>query len=245
MNRIVSKIASAGRALLNQLASIFEAFTPSAPGHEFKPDADMHIQALLLRLCGYDHDRMLWVMRWLAFPLRNPGARMSTALVVSGEQGCGKNLFFAEIMGKINDNRALLCHTPFSRYAFNDALKGKRYVVIDHDIEHRDIVWLKATMGSEHLTIDTKHRPRSIEKNALNFVLLTGENGNGWIQGNNRRFFVLEAAPRSPDHFYRAVDMEIANGGIEAFIKRLLHDVDMGDFCRHTPVPPIHSQSAA
>ena len=32
---------------------------------------------------------MFWVLRWLAYPLQHPGAKMRTAMVVHGDEGSG------------------------------------------------------------------------------------------------------------------------------------------------------------
>ena len=40
-----------------------------------------------------------WVIRWLAYPIQHPGAKMQTTIVVHGPQGTGKNMFFEAIMG--------------------------------------------------------------------------------------------------------------------------------------------------
>jgi hypothetical protein len=43
-------------------------------------------------------DLYTWVLRWLAYPIQHPGAKMRTALIFHGPQGTGKNLFFETIM---------------------------------------------------------------------------------------------------------------------------------------------------
>ena len=46
-----------------------------------------------------------WVLKWLAYPIQHPGAKMRTALVLHGPQGTGKNMFFEAIMAKNPDLR--------------------------------------------------------------------------------------------------------------------------------------------
>jgi putative DNA primase/helicase len=57
---------------------------------------------LLEYLCSNEDDNAAalcqWVLRWVAYPIQNPGAKMKTALVLHGPQGTGKNLFFEAIM---------------------------------------------------------------------------------------------------------------------------------------------------
>ncbi len=57
---------------------------------------------LLYYLCSGEQNALElanWVIRWLAYPIQNPGAKMRTALIFHGQQGTGKNLFFESIMG--------------------------------------------------------------------------------------------------------------------------------------------------
>ena len=37
---------------------------------------------------------MDWLLRWLAYPLQNPGAKLRTAVVMHGDEGAGKNFLF-------------------------------------------------------------------------------------------------------------------------------------------------------
>ncbi len=241
----LNKIILAIRATVSGMAAaLLEIFQAAAPGHEQAPAADAHIYELLQRLCGNDPERMQWVLRWLAFPLRTPGARMSTALVVNGLQGCGKSLFFEEIMGKIHERRAFVLQEQL-RLRYNDALRGKRYVVVDQPIELLDMAWFKSAITCDQLAFGRSVKSTSIEKNSLNFVFLTGDaDALGDFQGS-RRFCVVNAVPDRDPEFFRAVDDEIKGVGIDAFHHRLMHEVDMGDFCRHTPVPRGLDQSAA
>ena len=71
---------------------------------------------LLLYLCMTEKnpkDLYQWILKWLAYPLQHPGAKMKTALVVHGPQRVGKNFFFESVMqiygqyGQVIDQDAL------------------------------------------------------------------------------------------------------------------------------------------
>jgi len=59
------------------------------------------LQALLAYLCNEQKtegpELFWWVMKWLAYPIQNPGAKMQTAILLHGPEGTGKNLFFNSI----------------------------------------------------------------------------------------------------------------------------------------------------
>ncbi len=240
----LKKIIHAVRNTANEAAaSLLEIFQAAAPGHAQPPAADAHIYELLQRLCGNDPEHVLWVMRWLAFPLRNPGARMSTALVVNGPQGCGKDLFFVGVMGKIHERRALVLSAHL-RSRFIDVLKGKRYVVVNDEVGRQDMARIKSLITSGQLMPGKKTPSPSMEENSLNFVFLSGADFCLNLQGS-RRFFIVDAAPPSEPDFHWAVKDEINGVGIDAFHHRLMNEVDMSDFCRHAPVPRDRYPSAA
>ena len=52
---------------------------------------------LLEYLCSEEKNSRIvfdWVLKWIAYPIQHPGAKMRTALIFHGPQGTGKNLFF-------------------------------------------------------------------------------------------------------------------------------------------------------
>ncbi|MEA3278873.1 MAG: hypothetical protein U9Q81_26985, partial [Pseudomonadota bacterium] len=48
---------------------------------------------LLYYLCGESDNVFDWVLRWTAYPLQHPGAKMRTAILMHGPEGTGKNTF--------------------------------------------------------------------------------------------------------------------------------------------------------
>ena len=71
-----------------------------------------------------------WVLRWIAFPIQHPGAKMKTTLVIHGPQGTGKNLFFECVMaiygryGRVIDQSAI-------EDKFNDWASRKLFLIAD------------------------------------------------------------------------------------------------------------------
>ena len=46
---------------------------------------------LLEYLCNENDDVVRWILKWAAYPLQNPGAKMRTAIIMHGPEGTGKN----------------------------------------------------------------------------------------------------------------------------------------------------------
>lgn len=242
--RLTTLARSIRRAVISTTAPLLDLFQPAAPGHDPVLAKDAHIRELLLRLCGNDEVRQLWVMRWIAFMLLNPGVRMQTALVVHGEQGTGKNLIFEAVIGKL--------FAPFSTTVYDrdllscvPGLKDMRYVIVETPISYRDAAWVKNTITADQLVFNKRTRPMAVSRNSLNFVFLSNDPMALTPFTGNRRFCVIEAIPHAAKGIHMAVAYEIAHGGIEAFRDYLLHELDMGDFNKSTPIPAERHRSAA
>jgi putative DNA primase/helicase len=215
-------IAAAGASLWGGI----KRHTPvRAPG----PTTTPNINALLLHLCNGDHDKALFVLRWLAYPLRSPNnSKLTTALWVRGGQGAGKSLFFGSVV------RALYSHVESAtvddnalRGAFNGWLMSKRYVLVD-DFDHkRGLAEIKHLLTSDKLRIDRKGQERTLVRNKANFVLLSGDKDVLPFDPDNRRFFILDAPAALPPAFYKSVLAELNSGGAETFGDWLRNDLDM------------------
>ena len=196
-----------------------------------------HIRMLLLHLCNQDAEQVIWVARWLAYPLRHPGAKMRTALLVDGADSAG-SLFFEKIIGPMYGNQAQLGGV-LPRRTFNGWAIGKRYAVI------------------------TELRPMTLVdvaiSNSLNLVLMMAndqdENADhthqDLIQSNivreyNRRIATLEPQHLLPAVLSEAVLHEVENGGLIDFHQYLTQELEMGDFDQYTsPYKAMENEMAA
>jgi len=95
---------------------------PDELAKESRYQACSGIFEMLGHLCNHDDVVVDWVLRWLAYPLQNVGAKLDTALLFHSDmQGSGKSLFFMAAMrvcwASTNWNRntpigAAGCYTP-------------------------------------------------------------------------------------------------------------------------------------
>jgi hypothetical protein len=209
------------------------------------PASCNNIRALLLHLCDHDQEACQWVMRWLAYPLRHPGAKMDIGVVVNGEAGTGKTLFFEDVAAELyeGDGARVLpvrqLHDAFTRWAF-----GTRLLVVDGMFSKKNVTRLKQLISTPHLRLAEKGKTERVIDNATNFVFLSTSTEFLPVLESDRRLFVLEAPPRQSDTFYRAVAHEIRNGGVDAFRHYLLHGLDMAGFDPSTRPPADPAQRA-
>lgn len=179
-----------------------------------------------------------WILCWMAYPLQNPGAKMTSAIVMHGPQGTGKSMLFkglANIYGSghpfrdysvILDQRALQDN-------FNSDWENKLYVLAEEVVNSSD----KHTLKNELKEIITGHRLRIrkvftdayYQKNQLNIVFLSNEGQPLPIDNDDRRHLVVWTPPPLSNSYYKEFQEWLDNGGIEEFYDYLMH-LDLSRF---------------
>ncbi|MCA0196623.1 MAG: DUF5906 domain-containing protein [Proteobacteria bacterium] len=197
---------------------------------------------LLHYLCSEERNSrelFQWVLRWCAYPVQHPGAKMKSTVVVHGGQGAGKNLFFEAVMaiygqyGSILDQNALVDK-------HNDWASRKLFLIADevvaqaHRFEQKNL--LKVLVTGQRIRINPKHIAAYDEVNHVNLVFLSNEQMPVVLEEDDRRHCVIWTPPKKDPAYYKAIMDELANGGIAALHDYLLN-VDLGDFGPGT-LPP-------
>jgi putative DNA primase/helicase len=181
-----------------------------------------------------------WMLRWLAYPLQNPGAKLSTSLVFHGPQGVGKNLFF-ESYAKIYGDYARVIDQEALEDKFNEHYSRKLFLIADEVVARGELFHqknkLKGITTGNQIRINPKGRTVWYEKNQINLVYLSNEQQPIVLEEDDRRYCVVLTPEKLPLEIYQTVKNEIANGGIEAFYDYLLQ-LPLGDFHPHS-TPPI------
>ena len=204
---------------------------------------------LLLRLLmsneSNNPDLYTWVLRWLAYPIQHPGAKMRTALIFHGLQGTGKNLFFETIMaiygeyGRIIDQAAI-------ESQFNDWASRKLFMIADEVVARQELYHVKNKLKSfvtgEWIRINPKTVAAHDEKNHCNIVYLSNETQPLPIDPDDRRHFVIWTPMKLEEESYHAVRDELKAGGGAALHHYLLN-LDLGDFDEHTKPPMTQAKA--
>lgn len=198
---------------------------------------------LLRYMCAGDsrpEELFEWVLRWLAYPIQHPGAKMKTTLVIHGPQGTGKNMFFEAIMaiygryGRVIDQSAI-------EDKFNDWASRRLFLIADEVVARSDLYHvknkLKAFITGDWIRINPKNMSAYDERNHVNMVFLSNEAMPVVLEDDDRRHAVIWTPEKLSPEFYREVLAEIEAGGVEALHHHLLH-LDLGDFTAGT-LPPM------
>ena len=195
-----------------------------------------NISMLLMHLVDFNQAHYAYVLRWLAYQLRNPGTKMNFGIIITGDAGTGKHLFFQRVAMALHGGHTRIMRPDTPIGVFNNWACGLRLVVIDGVITHQAISRIKGLMASRSLTINDGAGPRE-RPNHLNFVLISNTAIPAMPGQGPRRFFAIDAPPPRENNFYRAVKDELENGGLEAFHRYLLCGLDMSGFDEYT-LPP-------
>lgn len=195
---------------------------------------------LLYHLCSKEKNKdeiFNWVLKWLAYPLQHPGAKMTTSLVFHGGQGVGKNLFF-ETYKDIFGRYGLVIGQDQLDDKFNDWASHKMFVVADEVVTRAELYQtknkLKAMITGNTIQINPKGLASHSEKNCMNFVFLSNEDMPLVLEKDDRRYFVIHTPEKLTPAEYQEVGDEINNGGVEALFQYLL-EVDLSGFTPHSP----------
>jgi putative DNA primase/helicase len=233
------------KAITKKLGQLVAALTgPFTMRAQHTPVGCTNIRALLMHLCDFDEATFAWMLRWIAYPLKNPGAKLDMAVVVNGEGGTGKSLMFERVVAGLYEDGARTLpasqlHSPFNHWA-----DGIRLAVVEGVFTKRNAARLKDLTSAVSLQIATRFEPAQRRKNRMNFVFLSTSSEFLPVLESDRRLFVLEVPPRRPRAFYSAVFAEIDNGGIDAFRDYLMRNLDMTGFDEHTRPPAAPAMRA-
>lgn len=203
---------------------------------------------LLEYLCSAEdnpHEIFKWALKWLAYPIQHPGAKMKTSLVFHGPQGAGKNMFF-EAYAAIYGKYARVIDQAAVEDNHNDWASAKLFMIADEVVARQELYHtkgkLKALITGDQIRINPKHVAAREERNHMNLVFLSNEVQPLVLEEGDRRYTIIWTPPDLPLNFYQDVGDEIKEGGIEALHDYLLN-LDLGDFSPHTKPPMTKSKA--
>lgn len=180
-----------------------------------------------------------WILRWLAYPIQHPGAKMQTTLLFHGLQGAGKNLFFDTISDIYGDYGRTIGQSEMESQ-FNPWASRALFLICDEIIARLELYALKNRLKSlitgSTIRINEKTIRSWVERNHCNMVSLSNEQHPSVIEHRDRRHCVIWTPESLPGEFYREVNECLKNGGRQALHHYLLH-LDLGDFDEHAKPP--------
>ena len=217
-------------------------------GWKTTPDPNASCAKLISHLfliCEEDEHVFDWVLKWLAYPIQHPGAKMHTALVVFGErEGTGKSMFFDAVSRIYGREYSRHVDQKLMTSRFNMWLSHKLFVVADEVVtskERRELKGiLKNLITSPVHQLEEKNMPVVEEDNLTNFVYLSNEMQPLALDWFDRRYMCIRYNAELPPQYFKELAEEIENGGVNALCHYLMN-VDLTGFEPSTR--PIETQA--
>lgn len=186
-----------------------------------------------------------WFMKWLAYPLQNPGVKMFCSCVIHGiVHGTGKSLIgytLAQIYGKnFSEISQMDLHNSFNEWA-----EAKQFVMGD-DVtgsnKRADADFLKKLITQQELRVNPKYVASYVVPDCINYFFTSNSPDSFFLEDHDRRFFVHEVVvrPREPEFYAKYTDWLFHKGGARIVFDYLLN-VDLTGF---NPAAPAMSTSA-
>ena len=187
----------------------------------------------LYKLCGGDDAVVDWIIKWIAYPLQNVGAKMATAVVFHGAEGTGKNIFW-DLVCEIYGRWSVQISQSQIETEFNAWILQKLFVLANEVLSNRERKHikgrLKALITEKSVLINQKNMPIREESNHANFVFLSNESQPIDTDTSDRRLMVVECSEVSTGEYYKELKSKI---DVEAFYQFLLN-YDLEGFNVHT-----------
>lgn len=197
------------------------------------------ILELLEYLCSGEPDAVKrrevfqWLLCWMAYPLQNPGAKMSSAVIMHGPQGTGKSTVF-QCLAKIYGDYSTVLNQRGIEDKFNADWADSKLFILAEEVVTRAEMWhikneLKELVTGDKIRVNPKNIAAYYQKNQINIVYLSNEHQPLPLENDDRRHLVVYTPPMLNEAYYDEVFIEIEQGGVSAFYDHLLK-LDLSGF---------------
>lgn len=191
---------------------------------------------LLQYLCSLESNSQEiydWLLCWMAYPLQNPGAKMSSAVIMHGPQGTGKSTIF-QTLAKIYGDYATVLNQRGLEDKFNADWVDAKLFILAEEVVTRAEMWhikneLKELITGEWVRVNGKFAGAYRQKNHINAAFLSNEGQPLPLENKDRRHCVVWTPPELSQEFYDSVFEEVDNGGVAAFYHHLM-TLDLSGF---------------
>lgn len=176
------------------------------------------------------------MLKWMAFPLQNVGAKMTTAVVIHGREGTGKNLFWTALQRIYGDYTSIITQTDLES-SFNGWASRKLFIIGNEVVTRQEMFHKKGVMKNmitePEWWINEKNIRERRESNHANFVFFSNFLQPVAPDKDDRRYLVLWTPKKKEKSYYKRVAHERDHGGTEALYHHLMN-IDLDDFDEYT-----------
>lgn len=215
-------------------------------GAESKPGDIEPWNMMLDHIFAEHRDMRKWFEQWVAYPIKHPGEKLNTAVVLwSAIQGVGKSMI-GETIGKIYGEHFKVISAQELHNNFNGWLKDCQFVLGEENAssDHRaDSNKLKHLITGNTIYVEEKYQPRMKMVNRANFLFTSNHPDAFHIEDHDRRFFIWEiTSAKQSDEFYADfINWRDHRDGLQALINHLIC-IDLNDFNPKSNAPVTESK---
>jgi hypothetical protein len=187
------------------------------------------------------------IIKWLAYHRQHPGDKVNHALVLSGEQGIGKDSILAPVKQAIGpwnfqEISPENLFAPFNEFAKSIIVRineGRDLGEVDR-FKFYDRLKVYTANPPDVLRVNEKHIKEYYALNCLGVIITTNHKTNGlYLPADDRRHFVAWSSYQVKDFtdaYWRDLWDYYANGGNE-HVTAYLSELDLSDFNPKAPPP--------
>lgn len=198
------------------------------------------VLGLLDHLCDRDETVTAWILDWIAYQLQNLGAKLPTTIVMHGDEGSGKNVFWESVVMPLFAPYSAIIGQAELENKYNGWVSKRLFILGDEVISRQEMRHLKGKMkaliSGKLIQIEDKFLPVRMETNHINMVLLSNELQPSALDASDRRHLVIWTPPKREQAYYSALHEHLNAGGREAFMAFLLAR-DLSAFDPYAPPP--------
>lgn len=185
-------------------------------------------------LCNSDKEKFLYVLRWFAWLVQNPGQQAEVALVFKGKQGSGKGFIFNQFAKIFGDAGVAVSSIESITGKYNELVAKSVFVFADEAFAAGDKTSenvLKALLTESFTMSENKYKAAGVVKNFMHMVMASNEEWVVPVSSDSRRFFINEAtniyakgqcSSEIRDKYFDLLFNEMHNGGTAAMLFDLL-----------------------
>lgn len=197
---------------------------------------------VLYYACNESDAVFAWILKWIAYPLRYPGTKMTTSVIMHGPEGSGKNTIWDAVRRIYGRYGIQITQTQLEQQ-WSDWISARLFIVGNEVLHRQEQVQqkgrLKTLISDPTVRVERKFLPGRTEQNFANMTFLSNELVPLYIDPEDRRFLVIWTPPPHPDGlpFYAGLgETSMSDRTVQALYHYFL-TVDLTGFNAHTKPP--------
>ena len=174
-----------------------------------------------------------WFLDWLAYPIKYPGTKLNTAVLLWGLQGTGKSTIGVTMQAIYGENNCSVPGQNELERDFNSWLADKQFILAEEiagNDARRYVSKLKHLVTGHSIHINKKGIEPFDYPNKANFLFTSNYSNALYIDEDDRRYFVHELRTKLPAAWWRQYSKWLYEQNGAAHLHQWFIDRDVSEF---------------